>query len=236
MTTPTMTTTTTTSLPMQRTSEPDRPDQAIRVLVVDDHPTVHLGLAAVVAAAEAIELVATATSGLEGFRKFVEEAPDVVILDLSMPGQTGLVTLRQILGHDPDALVLVLTASAVAEHVIEAVRSGAAGYLLKDIDGAALVDAVRAVRRGEVPIDARLTRALARMSEPPSRVRLTQREHDVLRLLRDGLSNQQMGVRLGIRPTTVKTHLRNAFGQIGVTDRTSAALWAQRHLDDVDVR
>ena len=134
------------------------------------------------------------------------------------------------------ALVLVLTASAAAVDVIEAVRSGAAGYLLKDTDGAALIDALRAVRRGEVPIDARLTRALARMSEPSSRVQLTQREHDVLRLLRDGLSNQQIGLRLGIRPTTVKTHLRNAFDQIGVADRTSAALWAQRHLGDVSIR
>ena len=233
MTTTAMTVTTT--LPTQRTSE-TRTVEATRVLVVDDHPTVHLGLAAVIAAADGIELAATATSGLEGFRKFVEVVPDVVILDLTMPDQTGLVTLRQILDHDPDALVLVLTASAVAENVVEAVRSGAAGYLLKDTGGAALVDALRAVRRGEVPVDARLTRALARMSEPSSRIQLTQREHDVLRLLRDGLSNQQIGLRLGIRPTTVKTHLRNAFDQIGVDDRTSAAVWAQRHLGDVSVR
>ena len=233
MTTTPMTATTT--LPTQRTAEADRTVEATRVLVVDDHPTVHLGLAAVIAAADGIELAATATSGLEGFRKYVDEVPDVVILDLTMPDQTGLVTLRQILDHDPNALVLVLTASAAAEDVVEAVRSGAAGYLLKDTDGAALVDALRAVRRGEVPVDARLTRALVRMSES-SRIQLTQREHDVLRLLRDGLSNQQIGLRLGIRPTTVKTHLRNAFDQIGVDDRTSAALWAQRHLGDVSVR
>ena len=232
----TMTTMTTTNLPTQKTSGTDRAVEATRVLVVDDHPTIHLGLAAVIAAADGIELVATATSGLEGFRKFVEEMPDVVILDLTMPDQTGLVTLRQILAHDPDALVLVLTASAAAEDVIESVRSGAAGYLLKDTDGAALIDALRAVRRGEVPVDARLTRALARVTEPSSRIQLTQREHDVLRLLRDGLSNQQIGLRLGIRPTTVKTHLRNAFDQIGAADRTSAALWAQRHLGDVGVR
>jgi len=205
-----MTTTamTPTTLPAQRTLPTERTAEATRVLVVDDHPTVHLGLAAVIAAADGIELAATATSGLEGFRKYVDEVPDVVILDLTMPDQTGLVTLRQILDHDPNALVLVLTASAAAQDVIEAVRSGAAGYLLKDTDGAALVDALRAVRRGEVPVDARLTRALARMSEPSSRIQLTQREHDVLRLLRDGLSNQQIGLRLGIRPTTLNEKMK----------------------------
>ena len=115
--------------------------EVTRVLVVDDHPAVHLGLAVLMSTAGGIELVATAATGQEGVRKFVEEAPDVVILDLTMPDQTGLVTLRQMLDHDPDALVLVLTASAVAEDVVEAVRSGAAGYLLKDTGGAELVAA-----------------------------------------------------------------------------------------------
>ncbi len=204
--------------------------------MVDDHPAVHLGLAVLMSTAPGIELVATAATGQEGVRKFVEDAPHVVILDLAMPGQTGLVTLRQMLEHDPDALVLVLTASTDTEDVAESMGSGAAGYLLKDTEGAELIAAIRAVRRGEVPVDPRLTPAVERTSEPAPRVLLTPREHDVLRLLSEGLSNQQIGVRLGIHQTTVKFHLRNAFDQIGVIDRTAAAVWAHRHLADVRIR
>ena len=217
---------------LPRTAESASVDAAIRVLVVDDHPTVHLGLAAVLSTTQGIELAGSATTGKEGVRRFVEHRPDVVILDLAMPDQPGLVSLRQMLDHDPDALVLVLTASAAAEDVVEAVRAGAAGYLLKDTDGAGLIAAVRAVLRGEVPVDARLTRALARSSDPGPRVTLTPREHDVLRLLHEGLTNQQIALRLGIRANTVKAHLRNAFERIGVADRTSAALWAHQHLTD----
>ena len=205
--------------PMTAEAEPATcAGEVTRVLVVDDHPAVHLGLAVLMATAPGVELVATAATGQEGVRKFVEDAPHVVILDLAMPGQTGLVTLRQMLDHDPEALVLVLTASTDTRDVAESIASGAAGYLLKDTEGAELIAAIRAVRRGEVPVDARLTPALERTPDAAPRVLLTPREHDVLRLLSEGLSNQQIGVRLGIHQTTVKFHLRNAIDQIGVID------------------
>ncbi|NUR10052.1 MAG: response regulator transcription factor [Nocardioidaceae bacterium] len=213
--------------------------EVIRVLVVDDHPTVHMGLATVLTAAQGVEMVAAETSGADGVAAYPRVRPDVVLLDLTMPDQSGHVTLQQLLAQDPDARVLVLTASASSADVSEALGAGAAGYVLKDVDGPGLRAAIRAVRRGEVPVDARVTRALLRETPgaetPPSAMHLTQREYDVLRLLRDGLSNQQIGQRLGIRQNTVKTHLRNAFAHIGVTDRTAAALWAYRHLGEVKV-
>jgi len=214
-------------------------DDVISVLVVDDHPTVHMGLATVLTAADGVELVASATNGPDGVAGYLRARPDVVLLDLTMPEQDGHTTLRQILAEDPDALVLVLTAGAASSDVTDALGAGAAGYVLKDVDGPGLRAAIRAVRRGEVPVDPRVTRSLLRESrdveQAPASVHLTQREYDVLRLLRDGLSNQQIGLRLGIRQNTVKTHLRNAFAQIGATDRTAAALWAYRHLGEVRV-
>lgn len=208
----------------------------IRVLLVDDHPTVLLGLRAVLSAAPDIDVIAAVTSGEQCLEVLDRKAPDVVVLDLGMPGQGGLETLRIVLERSPETAVLVLTASAEARDVTEAIRRGASGYLLKDTEGARLIEGVRAAGRGELPLDARVTRHLLTSGDDQSRIVLSRREHDVLRLLRLGLSNKLIAERLGIQEKTVKTYLTNAYASIGVSARTSAAVWARQHLDDVIVR
>ncbi|NUR09606.1 MAG: response regulator transcription factor [Nocardioidaceae bacterium] len=208
-----------------------------RVLLVDDHPTVLLGLRSVLAGAEEIEVVGAVTSGEAAVRTVEELAPDLVLLDLAMPGQSGLETLRAIAEGSPSTRVLVLTASADARDVSEAMRLGASGYVLKDTDGAGLVDAVRTASQGHLPIDPRVTRHVIGTPGPATtRIVLSPREHDVLRLLRQGLTNKVIAEKLGIQESTVKTYLSNAYASIGVQSRTSAALWARFHLDDAVVR
>jgi DNA-binding NarL/FixJ family response regulator len=205
-------------------------DLNVRVLMVDDHPTVLLGLTYVLDAHPDIEVVGAERDAERGMESFLRLAPDVVLLDLSMPGEGGLALMRRIHDLEPAATVLVLTSSSEVETVAEVMHAGAAGYVLKDCESGEVVRAVLAAARGEVPVDPRVTRSLLRPVAREQRPELTPREYDVLRLVRLGLPNKQIAVRLGIGETTVKTHLSSAFNRIGVADRTSAALWATRHL------
>ena len=208
-----------------------------RVLLVDDHPTVLLGLRSVLSAAANIDVVDAVTSGDECLRVLQYHTPEVVVLDLGMPGRGGLETLRLILEAAPRTAVLVLTASAEARDVTEAISLGASGYLLKDTDADHLVAGIRAAGRGDAPLDPRIARYLIRSTEsPPPKVVLTRREHDVMMLLREGLSNKLIAERLGIQEKTVKAYLSNLYANIGVSERTSAAIWASQNLDDVVVR
>jgi DNA-binding NarL/FixJ family response regulator len=208
-----------------------------RVLLVDDHPTVLLGLRSVLSAAANIDVIDAVTSGDECLRVLQHHTPDVVVLDLGMPGRGGLETLRLILEAAPRTAVLVLTASADARDVTEAIALGAAGYLLKDTDADHLVAGIRAASRGDAPLDPRIARYLIRNTEStPPKVVLTRREHDVMMLLREGLSNKLIAERLGIQEKTVKAYLSNLYANIGVSERTSAAIWASQNLDDVVVR
>ncbi|MFL6133060.1 MAG: LuxR C-terminal-related transcriptional regulator, partial [Nocardioidaceae bacterium] len=160
----------------------------------------------------------------------------VVLLDLSMPGEDGLQVMRRMHAHTPGATIVVLTSSSDDHTVATALRSGAAGYVLKDSESSEVVRAVRSAARGEMPIDSRVTRSLLGDSPAPSGpVPLTPRERDVLHLVRLGLPNKQIATRLGISQATVKAHLGSVFQRIGVADRTSAALWAQRYLPGATV-
>jgi DNA-binding NarL/FixJ family response regulator len=208
-----------------------------RVLLVDDHPTVLLGLRAVLSATAGIQVAAAVTTGDKCLRVLDEEAPDVVVLDLGMPGRGGLETLRLIRETAPRTAVLVLTASADTNDVIEAIRLGASGYLLKDTGAEQLVAGVLAASRGEAPLDPRVARYLVRgVGSPARKVVLTRREHDVLELLQRGCNNKLIAERLGIQEKTVKAYLSSIYAHIGVHERTSAAIWARHHLDDVLVR
>lgn len=203
----------------------------IRVLLVDDHPAVLLGLSSVLNAAPDIVVVGAERSGAQGLAAFVRLRPDVVVMDVSMPGECGLEVMRRILTHQPSTTVLVLTADNDNRTFASARDGGAAGYLLKGTDSSEILRAVRVSARGGRPIDSRLQGAPH--SEPQVEVgppELTPRERDVLDLLRQGLANKLIAGRLGIGEATVKTHMRNAFERIGVSDRTSAAVWAERHL------
>jgi DNA-binding NarL/FixJ family response regulator len=205
----------------------------ITVLLVDDHRLVRAGLETLVDSAPDMAVVGSAADGAEAVEKAARLRPDVVLMDLSMPGMDGVAATRRILAADPGVQVLVLTSFSDNGRVLDALDAGAVGYLLKDSDPTALLDAVRAVARGESPIDSRVARTmLAARQSRPGAPDLTDREREVLALVGKGLANRQIARTLGITERTVKAHLTSVFQRIGVADRTSAALWAQRNLDE----
>jgi DNA-binding NarL/FixJ family response regulator len=209
----------------------------IRVLIADDHEVVRAGLAMLLARFEDLAVVGEAADGAAAIDLAAALSPDVVLMDLSMPGVDGVQATRAILEHRPEARVVVLTTFADQAHVTAAIEAGAVGFLLKDTDPAHLGEAIRAANRGEAPLDPRAATALlARRREPasPSTAGLTTRERDVLQLVGEGLSNRMIARRLGIAEKTVKTHLTRVFNAIGVTDRVQAALWWERHGDRGD--
>lgn len=200
----------------------------IRVLVVDDHPLVRAGLASLLASADDIELVGEGADGSEAERLVGELAPDLVLMDLSMPEVGGVEATRRIRGLDDPPAVVILTSSQGTEGVAEALAAGADGYLLKDSEPQVIFDAIRSAAAGHAPIDPRVARALL-PGTAPTDAGLSAREADVLRLIAQGLPNKQIAQRLGIAERTVKVHVGSLFRRIGVADRTSAALWAQRN-------
>jgi DNA-binding NarL/FixJ family response regulator len=202
----------------------------IRVLLCDDHVVVREGLARLLENAEGIEVVAVASDGEEGLEQARLTQPDVVLMDLSMPRLDGVAATRAILAELPGTYIVVLTSFADRERVLEAIDAGAAGYVLKDSDGAEVVRAIRAAAAGDAPLDPRAARAvLTRHTSASPSSSLTPREREVLALVGAGLSNKIIALRLGISEATVKAHLTRIYQQIGVTDRTQAALWAREH-------
>jgi DNA-binding NarL/FixJ family response regulator len=209
----------------------------IRVLVVDDHEMVRAGLAALLGRFDDLELVGSAPDGSAAITMARELLPDVVLMDLSMPGVDGVEATRAIVTDSPGIRVVVLTTFADRTHVTGAIDAGAVGFLLKDADPETLSAAIRSAHRGEAPLDPRAALALIdRRKEPASAsgVALTPREREVLELVGAGLSNRMIARRLGISEKTVKTHLTSVFTTIGVTDRVQAALWWQAHQSDAD--
>ncbi len=206
----------------------DRP--MIRVLIVDDHPLVRRGLSDLFSGEADMEVVGTAASGEEAVDIVTQLHPDVVLMDVSMPGIGGVDATRQLHETSPDVRVVMLTSFTDRERILDSLDSGAVGYLLKDAESDELIRGVRAAARGESPLSSKAARVvLASRQEGRPADDLTSRELEVLRLLSRGLANKQIAWRLGISEKTVKTHLTNVFHAIGVQDRTQAALWAQRH-------
>ena len=202
----------------------------IRVLVVDDHAMVRSGLATLLEASGDITVVGQAPDGRSAVTQARDVTPDVVLMDLSMPVMDGAEATRQVLEAVPEAKVVVLTSFSDRERVREALEAGAVGYQLKDGEPAELLAAVRAAAAGHAPLDPRVARVLLpHPGERPADA-LSPREQEVLRLVAEGLANKQIGRALGISERTVKAHLGRVFRQIGVVDRTSAALWARDHL------
>jgi DNA-binding NarL/FixJ family response regulator len=204
----------------------------IKVVLVDDHPMVRTGLAAMLTATDDIVVVGQAGGGMAAVEAVAREKPDVVLMDLSMPVVDGVEATRLVMADHPQVNVVVLTSFDDHERVTEALAAGAVGYQLKDCEPADLLAAVRAAAAGHAPIDPRVARALLpdRSSGRPED-EMSPREIEVLRLVTQGLANKQIGRALGISERTVKAHLGRVFRQIGVADRTSAALWARDHLD-----
>ena len=201
----------------------------IRVVLVDDHAVIRAGLAQLIATAEDIEVVGQAGDGAEAVEQARALTPDVVLMDLQMPGVDGVSATREIVSAGLGVDVLVLTSYSDNERILDALDAGAVGYLLKDADPDDVLSGVRAVARGESPIHPKAARALLGARSAGSRPQLTAREVEVLQLVRDGLANKQIARQLEISERTVKAHLTSAFSRIGVSDRTQAALWAQRN-------
>lgn len=201
----------------------------IRVVLVDDHAVIRAGLAQLIATAEDIEVVGQAGDGAEAVEQARALTPDVVLMDLQMPGVDGVSATREIVSSGLGVDVLVLTSYSDNERILDALDAGAVGYLLKDADPDDVLSGVRAVARGESPIHPKAARALLGARSAGGRPQLTAREVEVLQLVRDGLANKQIARQLEISERTVKAHLTSAFSRIGVSDRTQAALWAQRN-------
>jgi DNA-binding NarL/FixJ family response regulator len=201
----------------------------IRVLLADDHAVVRAGLELLLETTDDIDVVATAADGEAAVALTTEHRPDVVLMDLSMPGLDGIEATRRIVADDADAQIVVLTSLSDRERIVAALEAGATGYLLKDAEPDELIRGIRAAARGEAPLAPKAARAVldTRVRQPS--VRLSAREREVLALVAEGLPNKLVARRLGISEKTVKTHLTNVFQQIGVTDRTQAVLWAQRN-------
>ena len=199
----------------------------IRVVVVDDHELVRAGLVELVAAAEDIEVVGTAADG-GGAREVVSACrPEVVLMDLSMPGVGGIEATRSILADHPSIRVIVLTSSSDSSEVLGALDAGAIGYLLKDASPDELRGGIRAASRGESPLSPKAARAvIAARDTGHEAPELSAREREVLSCVAEGLPNKLIARRLEISEKTVKAHLTSIYQQINVSDRTQAALWA----------
>jgi len=202
----------------------------IRVAIVDDHAVVRAGLEQVIALADDIELVGSGIDGTEAEDIAGRLEPDVVLMDLSMPGLDGIEATKRVLAARPGTQVLVLTSFSDRDSILKALDAGACGYLLKDAEPDELLRAIRAAARGEAPLSPRAAQALLSARREPSPVAaLSEREQEVLSLVAAGMANKQIAQRLGISEKTVKAHLTRVFREIGVFDRTQAALWAQKN-------
>ena len=202
----------------------------IRVLIADDHAVVRRGLEQLLSTFPDVELVGQAVNGEEAAVLTAERAPDVVLMDLEMPVADGIEATKRIHAEHPGVAIVVLTSFSDREKILQALDAGAVGYLLKDVEPEELEKAIAAAGRGESPLDPKAARALvsARRATAPAEG-LSEREREVLLMVVDGLANKQIAQRLSISEKTVKAHLTSVFRQIGVTDRTQAALWAERN-------
>ena len=206
--------------------------EPIRVLVADDHAVVREGLRTFLELQEGIEVVAEAGDGAEAIELAERLRPNVILMDLVMPRLDGLDAMRVLQQGLPEARVIVLTSFADDEKLLPAIRAGAAGYLLKNVQPQELARAIRAAHAGEALLDpavaARLVEAIAERGSDERAHQLTPREREVLELIGRGLSNKRIASELGVAEKTVKTHVSHVLGKLGVSDRTQAALYAVR--------
>jgi DNA-binding NarL/FixJ family response regulator len=202
----------------------------IRLLIVDDHAIVRQGLEQLFATTSDIEVIGTAADGQQAVTFAQDQKPDVILMDLGMPTLDGVGATRQIVDSLPLVRVVVLTSYGDESRILDALNAGAHGYLLKHSDPDDVIEGVRVAYAGDAPLDPRAGRVLIEQRRRGRKeIELTPRELEVLGLVRQGLANKQIARRLGITERTVKAHLTSTFQRIGVSDRTQAALWAERN-------
>jgi NarL family two-component system response regulator LiaR len=215
--------------------------ESIRILIVDDHAVVREGLRALIDVNPEMESVGEAADGVEAVQKARSLQPDVILLDLVMPRKGGIEAISEIKEENPNARILVLTSFAEDDKVFPAIKAGALGYLLKDSSARELLQAIRDVYRGEPTMHPTIARKLMRELQrppelPPTEDPLTEREVEVLRLVAQGLSNQEIADVLVLSERTVRTHVTNILTKLHLANRTQATLYALREglarLDD----
>jgi NarL family two-component system response regulator LiaR len=206
----------------------------IRIVLVDDHDMVRLGIRTYLLTEQDIEVVGEAGSGEQAVQLVQELKPDLVLMDLVMPGMDGVAATRAVLKAEPKTKVLVLTSFVEDDKVLPALEAGASGYLLKTVLGDELVRSIRKVCAGETVLEPQAAaKMLAALQKPKREERkldaLTEREQEVLRLIAQGKTNQQIGEELFIGIKTVKTHVSNILSKLCVEDRTQAAIYALKN-------
>ena len=204
---------------------------SIRVVLADDQALVRSGIEMLLDAEPDLEIVAAVPDGEQAVRAVADLRPDVAVIDVRMPILDGVEATRRIVAADPDARVVILSAHADEARILDALREGARGYVLKHGDPHDVPRAVRAAYAGDVVLGPEAGRVLLEDSRRRSQpVDLTPREREILQLVGQGLANKQIARRLDITERTVKSHMTRVFQRIGVTDRVQAALWARQHL------
>jgi DNA-binding NarL/FixJ family response regulator len=212
------------------------PQTPIRILVADDHQVVRAGFAELLDTQPDFTVVGTAADGAEAVRACHQLTPDIVLMDVRMPGMDGIQATRQLTAGDDGPRVLILTTFDLDEYVYDALRAGASGFLLKDVTAERLFDAVRVIAAGQALLAPAITRRLisefaqqhrnSDASPPPTLGVLTPRETQVLRLIAEGLSNLEIATRLVVTEQTVKTHVSRLLTKLGLRDRTQAVITA----------
>lgn len=207
--------------------------ETIKILITDDHAIVRTGLSALIEVEPDLDLVGQASNGKEAVEKFQSLAPDVILMDLIMPVMGGTEAIEAIIGLDKDARILVLTSFTDDEKVIQAIKAGASGYILKDSSPDELVEAIREVHKGEPYLHSSIARILMKDvssgdAQDSSKEILSNRETDVLILIAQGLSNQDIAEKLTVSVATVRFHVTNILTKLQLENRTQAALYAVR--------
>ena len=207
----------------------------IRVLLIDDHALFRKGVAQMISADPAFEVVAEASSGMQGLDLAQEALPDLVLIDLHMSNMNGLEVLRRFKATALEAKYVVLTVSNAEDDLLEALRAGADGYLLKDMEPEELCTNLKKAMSGITVLQDSLNEVLRRalvdpaLKKPNSDAALTEREHEILGCLADGMNNKTIARKLGISDTTVKVHIKNLLRKLNLTSRLEAAVWVHQH-------
>ncbi|MBX9810836.1 MAG: response regulator transcription factor [Burkholderiales bacterium] len=210
----------------------------LRIFLIDDHNLFRSGVKALLVRQPDFEVVGEAADGLEGLKRAKQLKPDVVLLDLNMPGISGREAVKMLVEELPQTQVLMLTVSEDAEDLIDTLKSGARGYLLKNIDADYLVDSIRRAARGEAVMSPQMTSKLvhglqsggaAAAPAVPEKDRISPRERDILELLARGASNKEIARELGLSESTVKIHMQNILRKLNLSSRVQAAVYAVEH-------